>query len=474
VSYLSRLKEALGIEGYFLSIYLQEEDTAHVIVAGIKENDNSIESLLESASFQKLQIPDEFHEHPKTVYAKLKIKQQELLQEISIIKQKHDFIKKQFTDEIVSLGELLTLAKPYAILSKGMIKNGQLTELNGWVPSSKISLIQTNLENYITEPVVIDIRQPKPEEYIKTPSYLLRPKWLNPFLSLVTNYGIPGYKEFDPSWFFTLSYILMFGLMFGDVGHGLCIFALSWVIRKKWPRFFTFFLSIGLSSMLFGFIYGSIFSYEHIMPALWLSPMENPILMLKLAILWGATFILFLNIICIYNRLIRFQLKEALFNPKGFIGLLLYIALLSGIFNLSSNQFSNLNTIFIILPLFAIFYYYWVKSTSKASERLLVSLIETYDVIISYLSNTISFLRVAAFALNHSALAIALLTMASMTEGSWHWTTIILGNLFILVLEGAIVVIQVLRLEYYEGFSRFFSGDGYLFKPIELSPQKLL
>ena len=108
------------------------------------------------------------------------------------------------------------------------------------------------------------------------------------------------------------------------------------------------------------------------------------------------------------------------------------------------------------------------------TEKLLISLIETYEVLISYLSHSLSFLRVAAFTLNHSALAIALFTLASMTDGSGHWLTIILGNVFILILEGAIVAIQVLRLEYYEGFSRYFNANGYLFEPLELSPQKLV
>ena len=474
IGYLNRLKEALRIEGFFLSIYLQEEESAHVIVAGVKQTDDNIESLLESAAFQVLQIPDEFHEHPKMVYAKLEKKQQNLLQQISELKQEQRLLTKQFAAELIELGNSLTLAKPYAVLSKEMIRNGQLTHVNGWVPVSKIKLIQSSLDQYIKDPVVMEVRKPKAKEYHKTPSYLLRPKWLNPFLKLVTNYGVPGYKEFDPSWFFTLSYIFMFGLMFGDVGHGLCIFTLSWLIKSKWPQFFTFFIAIGISSMFFGFLYGSIFSYEHILPAIWLAPIEQPMLMLKLALIWGVSFILFLNSISIYNYFITLQPKEALFNPRGISGLLLYITLILAIFDLVYNQFSNLNILLISMPLVIIFGYYWQKSSGQYSERLLVCFIETYDIIISYVSNTISFLRVAAFALNHSALAIALFTMAAMTEGSWHWLTIILGNVFILVLEGAIVIIQVLRLEYYEGFSRYFNGDGYLFKPMELSPQKLM
>ncbi|MFK5894631.1 MAG: V-type ATPase 116kDa subunit family protein [Pseudomonadota bacterium] len=471
--YLSRLKEALGIEGYYLSVYLQEMDSVHIIVAGLKQTTESIQSLLESASFQRLYIPDEFHEHPKKVYSTLEQQQQTLLEKISTLENELQLLKKQFSQEIIDLGELLTLAEPYAILSQEILRKGQLTEINGWIPSSKIALIQTKLEQYVNNPVVLQAREPKLEEYTQTPSYLSRPKWLNPFLHLVTNYGTPRYREFDPSWFFTLTYVLMFGIMFGDVGHGICIIGLAWLLKKKWPDYFSFFLSIGLSSTLFGFIYGSIFAYEHIVPALWMSPIEHPMLMLKLSLLWGASFIVILNVISIYNHLIALQLKDALFTSRGVSGLLLYIAILWSLFDLSRNQFSNLNMLFISIPLLVIFSHQWAKNTSHIAERFLVSLIEIYDVIISYFSNTISFLRVAAFTLNHGALAIALFTLAAMNDGAGHWATIIAGNLFILILEGAIVAIQVLRLEYYEGFSRFFAADGYLFKPMELSPQKL-
>jgi len=326
----------------------------------------------------------------------------------------------------------------------------------------------------MNNPVVMESRDPRPEEYAQTPSYLLHPQWLQLFLKLVNNYGIPNYREFDPSYFFTLTYILMFGLMFGDVGHGTCIIAFSWYIKKKWPDFSLFFLFTGFSSLCFGFIYGSIFCYEHLLPSLWLSPMEHPLLMLKLALYWGAGFIIVLNIISIYNHFRSLQFKDALLNSRGVSGLLLYIAILWSLFDLSHKQFSNLNVILLLLPLLIIFIHQWTKTEGAPAERFLVSLFETYDVIISYVSNTLSFLRVAAFALNHSALAIALLTLAATTHtATAHWLSIVFGNLFILVLEGVIVAIQVLRLEYYEGFSRFFTANGYLFKPLELSPQKL-
>jgi V/A-type H+-transporting ATPase subunit I len=99
--------------------------------------------------------------------------------------------------------------------------------------------------------------------------------------------------------------------------------------------------------------------------------------------------------------------------------------------------------------------------------------VEGFETIINYVSNTLSFLRVAAFSLNHVALAIAVFTLADMLGTAGHWITILLGNIFIIVFEGAIVAIQVLRLEYYEGFSRFFSGDGREFRPLVLQKWKV-
>jgi len=98
----------------------------------------------------------------------------------------------------------------------------------------------------------------------------------------------------------------------------------------------------------------------------------------------------------------------------------------------------------------------------------LIVFIETLDTVIVYLSNTLSFLRVSAFSLNHAALAIAIFTLADMLGAFGTVITLVLGNLFILVLEGGIVMIQVMRLQYYEGFSRYFSGDGHEFAPLRL------
>jgi len=114
--------------------------------------------------------------------------------------------------------------------------------------------------------------------------------------------------------------------------------------------------------------------------------------------------------------------------------------------------------------------YKWRTTGGALGERTLVVIIEAFESVTSYLANTLSFLRVAAFSLNHVALAIAVFTLANSLEGTGRVLTVVIGNVFIIALEGAIVAIQVLRLEYYEGFSRFYRGDGREFTPLRLNP----
>jgi V/A-type H+-transporting ATPase subunit I len=286
---------------------------------------------------------------------------------------------------------------------------------------------------------------------------------------LVKQYGIPQYGEVDPTPLFAATFLLMFGSMFGDVGQGAVIAGAGWYFRDKLGRFWLFGIMAGVSSMFFGFLYGSIFGYEEVLPALWKSPIHHPILMLKIALGYGVLFLVVACLLAIYNRLVVRNLAGALFGPHGIVNLVFYLSLVSGGLNLATaGRFGTLPLILVVLALGTLAWYAWRHLEAPIGEKVLVVFIETLETIIGYVSNTLSFLRVAAFSLNHAALSIAVLTLAGMMETTGHIITVILGNLFVLVLEGGIVMIQVMRLEYYEGFSRYFSGDGHEFAPLRL------
>jgi V/A-type H+-transporting ATPase subunit I len=163
------------------------------------------------------------------------------------------------------------------------------------------------------------------------------------------------------------------------------------------------------------------------------------------------------------------NLGGAVFGHHGLVNLIFYLALVWGGVGLATaGAFGSVPAVLIVLSLAALAVYAWRHLDAPVGEKLLVVFIETLETVVGYVSNTLSFLRVAAFSLNHAALSLAVLTLAGMMGTTGHIITVILGNIFVLVLEGGIVMIQVMRLEYYEGFSRYFSGEGHEFAPLRL------
>ena len=125
-------------------------------------------------------------------------------------------------------------------------------------------------------------------------------------------------------------------------------------------------------------------------------------------------------------------------------------------------------TVMIVITLILLIAYQWLSSDMPYGERIFTTIIETFEIVSGYISGSLSFLRVAAFSLNHVALALAVFTLANTMGTFGYWVTLVIGNIFIIVLEGLIVAIQTLRLEYYEGFSRYFYGDGAPFRPLRV------
>lgn len=171
-----------------------------------------------------------------------------------------------------------------------------------------------------------------------------------------------------------------------------------------------------------------------------------------------------------YNLLNFGRLSDALPGGGGLAGLILYLAGVHGLYGFFTGEgFGTANALIALAALGLIAAHTWQESRGALGERLLVTLIETLETGVKLFANTLSFLRVAAFSLNHVALALAVFTLAAGLSTAGHWLTVVLGNVVIIVLEGGIVAIQALRLMYYEGFSRFFSGSGVEFSPLSLA-----
>jgi V/A-type H+-transporting ATPase subunit I len=467
---VNQLRDALGLDNYLLFPFHESENESHVVIVGIGGREGSkLKSVLDTAGFRPLEIPPELHAHPEEAKTRLMQRRQAVEDAAQRLEEQISAWSQDSGQELRNAARILHLAAPYVALGDAARHHGNLSRLQGWVPAEDLKQVERALQDKLPNAFVLESRDPTPDERRLVPSVMRHNRLLRPFSELVMQYGVPRYGEVNPTQLFALTYVLMFGMMFGDVGHGAVIVAVTLLMRRKLGKFTPFGIIAGLSSTLFGFLYGSIFGFEHILHAIWIAPLTDPLYMLTVALLWGVGFIVLVTLINILNHLMIGDRIGALFGDNGLLSLLLYTGLLGTGYSFYASGGVNIfwGTL-AVLTLIGIFAHKLVEQEAAIGERILVAFIETFETITGYASNTLSFLRVAAFSLNHVALAIAVFTLANMMGETGHWITVVLGNLFILVLEGLIVAIQVLRLEFYEGFSRFYAGDGKAFKPLTL------
>ncbi|WP_246237500.1 V-type ATP synthase subunit I [Caldichromatium japonicum] len=468
---LRQLADALSLTDSLVHVYLERGEQAHVVIVGPNEpEDTSLDAVLNAAGFQALPIPEGLDRAPAELEREFTARLADLAEQRSRLNKTLHRWSEPLRPRLSEAERILTLAAPFVGLDDAVRSRGHIARLAGWVPTSALPELRQRLDVVLGGIYDLTLRDPAPQERSLVPTVPVKNRLLAPFAMLVRQYGIPAYGEIDPTPLFAASFLLMFGSMFGDLGQGAVIALTAFGLRRRLGRFWPFGLLAGFSSMGFGALYGSIFGYEELLPALWMSPLQDPLLMLTLALAWGVCFIVTACLIAIYNRLANGQGREALFGQHGVLNLVFYLALVAGAVQVAGGQgLGTFPSILALLSLGGLAGYAWHhQQQAPLGERVLVVAIETLETLISYVSNTLSFLRVAAFSLNHVALSIAVFTLADMMGTFGSVLTIILGNLFVLVLEGGIVMIQVMRLEYYEGFSRYFVGTGLAFRPIRL------
>ncbi len=464
---LPRLREAASLAGYIISSFSESQGMAHAIAAGPMGREGEIRAVLQAAGWQEVKVPEEFRDRPEIVREKLLARLRQTEDDVASHCAASEQMLTGARPSLLAAAQTLALAEPYVeLVGEALRGRGGLSLISGWVPRDKVASLEQALREQIGERFHLTLRDPSSAERSRVPSVVEYYSWLRPFATLVRNYGVPRYGEIDPTVLFAGSFVLMFGMMFGDIGQGAVIALAGLAFWRKLRGFGPFVMSIGVSSMVFGWLYGSIFGIEHLVHPLWMSPMHDPVRMLTLALYWGIGFILFATALTVINRINEGDILGALFDGKGLAGLLFYAGAIYSLYHSFQGHFGALELAALIIPMAAILAYKWHENRGPFGERVLVVLIEGFETVMGYFANTLSFLRVAAFSLNHVALFLAVFTIANMMGTAGHWITVTIGNIFVLVLEGAIVAIQVLRLEYYEGFSRFFSGDGREFRPL--------
>lgn len=320
------------------------------------------------------------------------------------------------------------------------------------------------------------------------PTKLKNPKLFRPFEMFIKMYGVPAYNEFDPTILIGLTYAFLFGFMFGDVGQGISLLLGGLLLyRFKKMDLAAIISCCGFFSTLFGFLFGSVFGFEDVIQPLWLRPavqMVNLPFIGKLntvfvvAIALGMGLIVLTMVLNIINGIRQHDPEEAYFDTNGIAGLVFYGSILVTVVLFMMGKRLPAAAVLIVMfviPLLIIFLKEPLTAIVKKQPDIMPDskvmffvqgFFEMFELLLSYFSNTLSFVRVGAFAVSHAAMMEVVLMLAGAEAGgSPNWAVVVIGNLFVCGMEGLIVGIQVLRLEYYEIFSRFYKGNGREFKP---------
>ncbi len=393
---------------------------------------------------------------------------------------------RENADELQSLyNRTFTLQRIFE-LCRGRGEIGDYHVLSGWIPASARKEVMELVEKEGSRSAAFT--EEPPADTAAVPTLLRNLPFVRAFQDIVALYSLPGYGETDPSFMVAVSFCLMFGFMFGDVGHGLLLGIAAGILVHRGLMRRAMGLVVqtaGAFSILFGFLYGSVFGIEDLLPPLWFSPMENMDLLLGISLATGFGFVSFGMALNVWSRWRERDYGTMLFDGKGLAGILFYwtaALALFGAFRDTPPPLPGWLTGLVLGLLLAAMLFRdrlcrLLPGRQEASSGTVVHVFEVFHALFSFLSNTASFVRLAAFTLNHVGLSLAVFMLGDMVRdlpGGLFFRILILlaGNLLIVGLEGLIVFIQTLRLEYYEFFSKFYRGGGDPFRPVRWSRGK--
>jgi V/A-type H+/Na+-transporting ATPase subunit I len=301
------------------------------------------------------------------------------------------------------------------------------------------------------------LRLAEPPPGLEPPQLLSNPRWMRPFELFTGMLGVPGAGEADPTRVVAIVAPLMFGYMFGDVGHGTVLLIVGLVLGRRYPAL-SLLVAGGATSIIFGFLYGSVFAIETIFPALWLHPLEHPILIMLVPLVCGAM-LLFTGMMLDAMQA-HWQRRSLHWWESGAGLVLCYVSLLGALIEP-----------WLLLAAAAGATWFIAGHAIAARRHRLVAageaLTELLESVLQILVNTLSFVRVGAFALAHAGLSLAVVGLTEAPVSAvGKVIVLILGNVLIVVLEGLVVGIQTTRLVLFEFFVRFLRAEGRPFSPL--------
>ena len=432
-----------------------------------------IDALFESLHFERVHISERAHGTPAEAILSIESEMKADRERSAEIEKTLAGFRADISEELPKIRATLSKLDRIFEMRKKVVHTKDGFIIAGFVTAEKAERFKAKLE--CIPSVSCALEKARPVGGVIPPTKLKNPGFLGGFEDFVKMYGLPTYGEMDPTPLVAITYFLFFGMMFGDVGQGAVIIlvgALMWFLKKM--SLGKVLMTVGVSSMIFGCFYGSVFGMEDLIHGF--NPNENINTVLFGAVGIGIVMIVVVMLMNIINGIRQKDVGKIFFSQNGVAGLIMYVgAVLLVLAALNYVKFSipswaiitlivlSLAVIFLREPLTRLVEGRKKTEPESVLDFVLENFFELFEVVLSFLTNTISFIRIGAFALSHVGMMSVVFLLAETANG-YNPVVLILGNLFVIGFEGMIVCIQVLRLEFYELFGRFYEGGGREFR----------
>ena len=498
------LKDAVGERAVVIPL---GNDNSRILAASSKKGRFALDTELKKFNFVNMEIPQDFKGIPDDVLAGLKNEKIVAAQKVAEMEKERSNFAETHREKLLALLGSFSIGMQIQDVESKLQSTELVYRLTGWISARDSDAMMKELDQ-LTEGRIA-IREYLPSEVPsvingkeQVPVEVHHRKFVKGFERMLFSYGAPVYGTIDPTPFVALFFTLLFGIMFGDFGQGFVIFVLGILLEKRILRIGTYnrsapvFIAVGASSMIMGLLTGEFFTNETLLEpfAYWVTGLfgkpHAPIVklmpsgtdtsamfaMFGVAIAVGFLINTIGLIINITNKFIVRKPGRALFGKTGLAGACFFwyiVALVVRVlfFHQTASRFDFIAIgVFMFFAAFGEPFERLVDGERPIAENgigaLVISgVVELIEVISTYLSNSVSFLRVGAFALAHAVLAFVISMLADMIGSPGGIIVTVFGNALVIVLEGMIVAIQVVRLQYYEFFSKFFNETGVEFSP---------
>lgn len=502
---LDELKSAAGERAVIIPL---GDDKTKILAASSKKARFSLDSELKSFGFVPLEIPEDFKGMPDGVLEGFKKHLEETQKSYDALEEEKRNMARAHEEILRKLLASFSIGAQITNVQNSLESTSLVYRITGWIPESYTHDMMKELDRLTEGRTAIKVYQPREVPAVingteKVPVRLKHGKLVGAFERMIFSYGSPVYGSIDPTPFVALFFTVLFGIMFGDAGQGLVFLLVGILMAAKvikvggWNKFAPIFMAIGCSSMIMGLLNGEFFGNETLLAPfgrfvtglfgeprdkiLHLMPDGGMASVVRMFVFFGFTVAVgfLINsvglIINIADNFLLGKPGKAVFGKNGISGSVFfwYVVVMAVRIAAFHHKVSAFDWSVIGITLFLTGFSGPLNRILEGGHpvfenglfaAVIEAVVEILETLISYLSNSISFVRVGAFGLAHAVLGYIIMTLSELA-GPGYLAVMIVGNAVVIVLEGMIVAIQVIRLQYYEFFSKFFNETGREFTP---------